>query len=193
MKLVFGTQALELSPAETGYTVTLGDRGVRVEVQRFADGELDLLVDGTPVRAHVSADGAKRWVTVHGRTWALELSAGTRGAAHVHASDLSAPMPGQVRSVHVQPGEAVRKGQTLLVLEAMKMETRIQAPAAGVDRVGGSLTAATHRRAKDEYPSSPCHPCAMLEALKRKDPSCPANTSRNCRSASISSTPWAAR
>jgi biotin carboxyl carrier protein len=36
-------------------------------------------------------------------------------------------MPGQVRSVSVSAGDAVKKGQTLLTIEAMKMEIRIQA------------------------------------------------------------------
>jgi biotin carboxyl carrier protein len=40
-------------------------------------------------------------------------------------------MPGQVRAVNVSEGDAVTKGQTLLVLEAMKMEIRIQAPRDG--------------------------------------------------------------
>jgi biotin carboxyl carrier protein len=41
-------------------------------------------------------------------------------------------MPGQVRAVNVGEGEAVTKSQTLLVLEAMKMEIRIHAPQDGV-------------------------------------------------------------
>ena len=41
-------------------------------------------------------------------------------------------MPGQVRTVNVREGDTVTKGQTLLVLEAMKMEIRIQAPQDGV-------------------------------------------------------------
>jgi biotin carboxyl carrier protein len=40
-------------------------------------------------------------------------------------------MPGQVRSVEVAPGQAVKKGQTLVVVEAMKMEMRVQAPRDG--------------------------------------------------------------
>jgi acetyl-CoA/propionyl-CoA carboxylase biotin carboxyl carrier protein len=56
-----------------------------------------------------------------------------RGGAGGHSSGrLTAPMPGQVRTVNVTVGEAVTKGQTLLVLEAMKMEIRIQAPSDGV-------------------------------------------------------------
>jgi biotin carboxyl carrier protein len=41
-------------------------------------------------------------------------------------------MPGQVRAVNVAEGESVTKGQTLLVLEAMKMEIRVSAPRDGV-------------------------------------------------------------
>lgn len=41
---------------------------------------------------------------------------------------LTAPMPGLVKSVRVSAGDLVRKGQVLLVLEAMKMEHSITAP-----------------------------------------------------------------
>ena len=41
-------------------------------------------------------------------------------------------MPGQVRSVSVSVGDVVKKGQTLLTMEAMKMEIRIQALKDGV-------------------------------------------------------------
>jgi biotin carboxyl carrier protein len=37
-------------------------------------------------------------------------------------------MPGQVRAVNTRPGDQVTKGQVLVVLEAMKMEIRLQAP-----------------------------------------------------------------
>ena len=47
-----------------------------------------------------------------------------------------APMPGKVLSVNVTPGQAVKSGEVLLILEAMKMENEIMAPADGtVDTV----------------------------------------------------------
>ena len=44
---------------------------------------------------------------------------------------VAAPMPGTILKVNVQPGQAVKAGEVLLVLEAMKMENEIMAPKAG--------------------------------------------------------------
>jgi len=47
---------------------------------------------------------------------------------------ISAPMPGKILKVLVQPGMQVKKGQNMLILEAMKMENEILAPSDGVVR-----------------------------------------------------------
>ena len=50
---------------------------------------------------------------------------------HSKESSLLAPMPGRVIAQVVQPGEPVEKGAPLMILEAMKMECTIHAPASG--------------------------------------------------------------
>ena len=101
---------------------------------RWITGRMALLVDGRRVQAIVSAEGQRRWVTVAGRTFVLTRSSTSRRAAASHdgSSELTAPMPGQVRAVNVSAGDRVTKGQVLAVLEAMKMEIRLQAPFEGV-------------------------------------------------------------
>ena len=133
MKTTFDQTVVEITPQGKSYRATVGDKTVDVEILRAQDGVLELLIDGERVTAYVSADGAKRWVTVKGQTMVLtkSTSAKRRGAGHDQGAGLVAPMPGLVRSVNVAEGEAVSKGQTLLVLEAMKMEIRIQAPRDG--------------------------------------------------------------
>lgn len=54
---------------------------------------------------------------------------GMSHAASARAADLKAPMPGLIVGINVAPGDAVRKGDSLLILEAMKMENVLKAPA----------------------------------------------------------------
>jgi 3-methylcrotonyl-CoA carboxylase alpha subunit len=63
---------------------------------------------------------------------ALQDALAHAGEGAVEGGQLTAPMPGKVLSFAVQPGDAVKKGQVLAVLEAMKMEHTIAAPADGV-------------------------------------------------------------
>ena len=132
----FNSQSLsvDLTPTGKSYRATIEEKTVNVEVIQSKDGKLDLLIDGKRVTAYVSSDNTKRWVTVNGKTFVLTKSSGVkqRSAGHDHASELIAPMPGLVRAVNISEGDAVTRGQTLLLLEAMKMEIRVQAPRDGI-------------------------------------------------------------
>ncbi|MFN8380367.1 MAG: biotin/lipoyl-containing protein [Anaerolineales bacterium] len=128
MKINFDTQTLEINPSGDHYVATMDGKTVTVQVVRAEDGRMDLLIDGQRISAYVSSDMAKRWVTIDGHTMMLTKTSGAKqGVRHDHAGGLIAPMPGQVRSVSVSVGDVVKKGQTLLTMEAMKMEIRIQA------------------------------------------------------------------
>jgi biotin carboxyl carrier protein len=129
------TIPIDLAPSGKSYRVTVAEKTIDIEILHAKDGKLDLLIDGKRVTAYVSSDNAKRWVTINGQTFVLTKSSGARKgrhAGHHAAGELTAPMPGQVRAVNVSEGEAVTKGQTLLVLEAMKMEIRIHASQDGI-------------------------------------------------------------
>jgi 3-methylcrotonyl-CoA carboxylase alpha subunit len=129
------TYSVDLVPSGRSYRATIAEQSLDVEEIQAADGKLDLLVDGKRITAYVSSDGARRWVTVNGQTLVLVKSTGARSRGHGQhhaAGELTAPMPGQVRAVHINEGDTVAKGQTLMLLEAMKMEIRIQSPQDGV-------------------------------------------------------------
>ena len=80
-------------------------------------------------------------VTLNGRTYEVEVEAGKAmlvdeyeayaPAPAAPAAPVAAPMPGTVLRVEVAQGQAVKEGQLLVVLEAMKMENEILAPKAG--------------------------------------------------------------
>jgi len=125
---------LDVVPLSEGYQVQFGNRTASVRFARGADGQLTFILDGRKVEAHISTDGARRWVSFGGKTLVFEKTSGGRrtGVSGYSSGRLTAPMPGQVSTVNVAIGDVVTKGQTLLVLEAMKMEIRIQAPSDGV-------------------------------------------------------------
>jgi biotin carboxyl carrier protein len=97
-------------------------------------GVLSLRFDGRPLTLYWAADGPTKWVSLEGCTYRLDPPAprGARSAGEAGgAQAVRAPMPAQVRAVQVEAGDSVTTGQTLLLLEAMKMEIRIRAPQAG--------------------------------------------------------------
>lgn len=88
--------------------------------------------EGGSARAWVAADGETRWVYLDGRVHELEIEIeGRRRRTPSGHGSLSAPMPATVVRVEVSPGAKVHRGDTLVILEAMKMELPIRADADG--------------------------------------------------------------
>lgn len=102
-------------------------------VERVRDGVFVATVDGRHVPFLCVRDGARTWLHWDGVTYVLEdEDDGARGGQRGHAHGLEAPMPGRVIAVKVAPGQAVVKGEEVLVVEAMKMENALRAPRDGV-------------------------------------------------------------
>ena len=101
-------------------------------VVELAPGEFVVRRDGIQTRCLVAANGDERWIWVGGHVHALRYESPSRKRAAAATGALVAPMPGQVLQVLVKAGEAVRKDQTLVVMEAMKMQYEIAAPRDGV-------------------------------------------------------------
>ncbi len=99
-----------------------------------ADGQLRADLDGRRLGVTVVAAGEKRHVFFDGMSFIFAaidplFHAGAGGGAE---GGLTAPMPGKVIALLVEPGSKVDKGTPLIVLEAMKMEHTLVAPAAGM-------------------------------------------------------------
>jgi acetyl-CoA/propionyl-CoA carboxylase biotin carboxyl carrier protein len=95
------------------------------------DDQVAVTLDGVRHTFHRAAD----WLGRDGDAWHVRdhdpVAASLTGAAHAGADSLTAPMPGTVTVVKVAVGDEVTAGQSLLVVEAMKMEHVISAPHAG--------------------------------------------------------------
>jgi 3-methylcrotonyl-CoA carboxylase alpha subunit len=116
-----GHAAVSLSP--TGETFAISDGGDgRFAVQPGGAG------DGDAIAAVAALSGDVVWVGVHGYVLEFHVRREAAGAGTREHDALYAPMPATVVRIAVKPGDAVTRGDTLLVLEAMKMELPIRAP-----------------------------------------------------------------
>jgi 3-methylcrotonyl-CoA carboxylase alpha subunit len=97
-------------------------------------------IEGQAVAVRVAREGDRVFVWCGGRVFEFRASAtapgssrdpGRSGHPADSSSGLISPMPGRVRKVLVAEGAEVRRGEVLLILEAMKMEHAIRAPRDG--------------------------------------------------------------
>ena len=128
---------LEIATEDGGrFKAAIGDNRYAAAFQRISDNCLHLTVNGRQTMAFVTDTTAGKAVTIKGRTWLLEdeSTRGSRGSRGPKSGPkaVTPPMPAVVTRILVSAGETVEKGQGLLVVSAMKMDTTLTAPFDGV-------------------------------------------------------------
>lgn len=136
LKLKYDDQQiqLQLSSVNNTFTVQLCDQTVCIEVIEKTDGQLTYFVDGIRRRVQYVLDGDQLYidrdngnVAIRNVTYAAPETADVAGDGKIRA-----PMDGAVINILVNKGDQVVKGQTLLVLEAMKIQQQIRSDVDGV-------------------------------------------------------------
>lgn len=115
------------------YTVSINNKEYIVEVERGKANILktnEITRQNNPAPAQVSAPAAPVAAPAPAPA-AAPASASAQPAAAPGAEIVKAPMPGTILNVKVSQGSKVKKGDILLILEAMKMENEIVAPSDG--------------------------------------------------------------
>lgn len=140
-QVTIGEKSFEVDINGDDPTITVNGRKVTVDHKRFKGGKLhSLLADNVKFEFDLerSNGGYDIWHSkgsmfaevVDEKTNRLrKLMGGTGGAAKL--AQLKAPMPGLVVAVQVEPGQEVKKGDGLVIVEAMKMENELKATGAG--------------------------------------------------------------
>ncbi len=122
------------------YRLTLDGQIWEVDARLTAPGIYSLLIDGVSYVADVSDRDGACAVDVGDETYLIQVEEETRhvirtkgGAAGGHVQQtLVAPLPGRITHVAVKAGDRVEAGDTLLVIEAMKMENEFRAGGPGM-------------------------------------------------------------
>ncbi len=147
MTLATGDQSVELLVRHNGTALMIsrGDDEYRLDVHGRDDGALCIIDNGVRHRCQYHRDGDSLYLQAFGRAWSVrdithQPASGTTGAG---SGRIQASMDGAIVDVLVAEGETVQQGQTLVILEAMKMEHPVKADLDGV-------VASVHTRAGDQ-------------------------------------------
>jgi len=125
---------LRACPENGGYALALPETNTMVRGSINAAGSMLAEIDGVRIAATVVDDDSTMQIVAHGHNHRLTKvdPMETANAAQALGGKLTAPMPGRVVAVNVADGDKVKAGQSLIVLEAMKMEHIISAPSDGI-------------------------------------------------------------
>lgn len=135
------------------WNIRLDGRESIADCLRLTDGSLSLLIDGKSFELRMSPSGETLTVFIQGKAYECavrdprSLRSRQRSAVREGGEQkITASMPGKVVRVLARPGESIKAGQGIIVIEAMKMQNEIRAPKDGtlksiVARLGKNVNA----------------------------------------------------
>jgi biotin carboxyl carrier protein len=140
IKLENRTAKVELlNRAANKILLSVDDRKYELDIMMVEKGVYSILLNGESYNIELIENGSAKdyIVNTNARSFHAEivdaeskyLQNRMQGAEHEGENEISSPMPGKVVKIPVSEGEAVKPGQTLIVVEAMKMQSEFKAMA----------------------------------------------------------------
>jgi len=129
---------LQIDFKDGRYQVNLDNREYVVDSSLISDNCLSLLVNGKAYTVYFAEAEGKRYISIGREQFCIQeaksesVTASESDTAAVGEAPVAAsPMPGKVVKLLVKEGDEVKKGQGLVIVEAMKMENEIKSPVNG--------------------------------------------------------------
>ncbi len=124
---------------QNGYFVIIKDhedneREITVTAKVLGSGQFQFTLDNVIYKCSVAKDGDLRFIHLDGADYEIRRVTELEEEDFEETEDegsLSSPMPGRIVKILVKEGDEVKKGEDLLVVEAMKMENKIVSPFEG--------------------------------------------------------------
>ncbi len=139
---VNGKYDFELTGSKDSFLI--GNEVLDVDIQELDNGHLHIIyqyksynvevvsTDATNKKTLIKINGKEYYTTIEDRLDLLLKEMGLENGLSPVVSDIKAPMPGLVLSIQVVEGQQLKKGDNILVLEAMKMENILKSTTEGV-------------------------------------------------------------
>ena len=115
------------------FYITYNNTEYKAEAEEIKPGQLKIKIGDRFVKAVITEGDKEKYVFVDGNVYKVkpvELTA-RKKTRKKEEGNLNSPISGKIVNVKVKKGDAVKKGDVLMVIEAMKMEYLIRAPADG--------------------------------------------------------------
>ena len=119
------------------YLAIIDNQQYEVTIIHNSPGSLTICINVNLHQIYYALNGFERWISLNGQTFCLQRKTASR-AIPISPREINtgttlySPMPGQIRAIEVSVGDRVNTGQTLVILEAMKMEIRVQSSRPGI-------------------------------------------------------------
>ncbi|HAN40958.1 MAG TPA: biotin/lipoyl-binding protein [Candidatus Cloacimonetes bacterium] len=114
------------------YKLKISGEIYEAKVVEYTDEHAKVNVNGTDYTITFIEDDTRQVPKLASQEKAVPIAPTLTSGFEAGTGELRAPIPGVIHAIKVKEGDKVTKGQTLLLLEAMKMETEIAAPMDGV-------------------------------------------------------------
>ena len=150
------TQQVKLEKKGDNYRLVLGDKTMEAEIRQITPNILLVLTGNRSLKLHMARGKEGMHIFCRGDAFLVKepeddeacfLSGSDREEADMLL--VKAPMPGKVIKLHVKEKDVIQKNQTLVIVEAMKMENEIKARVSGrvkkIHVTAGDLVDSTRR------------------------------------------------
>ena len=119
---------------EEKITAVIGENRFDVSYTAVNEHRIHLTVNGQGINAYVSDQGNGKIIAIRGKSYfvqdadLVEQTKSRKKGPGASPTEVTPPMPAVVIAVSVAEGDAVKKGQAVVIVSAMKMETTLTAP-----------------------------------------------------------------
>lgn len=113
------------------YKLTINGEKYDARILEYSGSHAKVSVNGTEFYIQIDQDKGSVVPILASQEKSVPLAPSFSSGVDAGSGEIKAPIPGVISSISVKEGDTVKKGQTLLILEAMKMESEIAAPVDG--------------------------------------------------------------
>lgn len=139
-EVIIGDSTFQVKKGDSNNVVLVNEKSHEADIKHLGDGKYHMLLDNKSFTIEVVDwnDGSDPVIKVNGSVYQPKVKSetdlllerlGMNIKSKKEIKELKAPMPGLVVEYRVAPGDTVKEGDPLVVLEAMKMENILKAPA----------------------------------------------------------------